>query len=105
MATTPSQADRNASELWQRSRNAVGLKIEFEIASWPVLLKKSCAGTLVMWGYSWSAPARRDGGFFPGTAYGPTASEANAPRFMLRRPATAYSSASAPCPTAPNVKP
>ena len=58
MATTPSQADRNASELWQRSRNAVGLKIEFEIASWPVLLKKSCAGTLVMWGYSWSAPAR-----------------------------------------------
>jgi len=82
MATTPSQTDRNASELWQRSLNAVGLKIEFEVASWPELLKKSRAGTLMMWGYSWSAGSP-DGGFFLGIAYGPNASEANDPRFML----------------------
>ncbi|HSQ73708.1 MAG TPA: ABC transporter substrate-binding protein, partial [Rubrivivax sp.] len=82
MATTPSQTDRNASELWQRSLNAVGLKIEFDVASWPELLKKSRAGTLMMWGYSWSAGSP-DGGFFLGIAYGPNASEANDPRFML----------------------
>jgi ABC-type transport system substrate-binding protein len=35
-----------------------------------------------MWGYSWSA-ASPDGGFFLGIAYGPNASEANDPRFML----------------------
>jgi ABC-type transport system substrate-binding protein len=82
MATTPSQTDRSASELWQRSLRAVGLKIEFEVASWPELLKKSRAGTLMMWGYSWSAGSP-DGGFFLGIAYGPNAGEANDPRFML----------------------
>jgi ABC-type transport system substrate-binding protein len=64
--------------------NAVGLRIEFDISTWPELLKKSRAGALMMWGYSWTANSP-DGGFFLGIAYGPNASEANDPRFALAR--------------------
>ena len=82
MATQSSQQDRRANEVWQRSMRAVGLKMEFDVSTWPELLKKSRAGTLMMWGYSWSAGSP-DGGFFLGIAYGPNASEANDPRFAL----------------------
>ncbi len=74
--------DRRVNELWKRSLDAVGLKIEFDISTWPELLKKSRAGTLMMWGYTWGASSP-DGGFFLGIAYGPNASEANDPRFAL----------------------
>ena len=77
-----SQQDRRANEVWRRSMDAVGLKMEFNISTWPELLKKSRAGTLMMWGYSWGATSP-DGGFFLGIAYGPNASEANDPRFSL----------------------
>ncbi len=82
MATQSSQQDRRSSEIWQRSMKAVGLKMVFEISTWPELLKKSRAGTLMMWGYSWSANSP-DGGFFLAIAYGPNASESNDPRFEL----------------------
>ena len=82
LATQSDQRSRTNNELWKRCMDAVGLKIEFEVATWPELLKRSRAGTLMMWGYSWSAPWP-DGGFFLGIAYGPNASEANDPRFAL----------------------
>jgi ABC-type transport system substrate-binding protein len=82
MAGTPNQQTRKQHELWKRALDAVGLKIEFEIQSWPELLKKSRAGSLMMWGYSWAAGSP-DGGFFLSIAYGPNASEANDPRFSL----------------------
>ena len=81
-ASQSSQQDRRVNELWKRSLDAVGLKIEFDIATWPELLKKSRAGSLMMWGYAWSAQSP-DGGFFLGIAYGPNASESNDPRFVL----------------------
>jgi ABC-type transport system substrate-binding protein len=82
MATMSSQLDRRANELWKRCMDAVGLKMVFDVSTWPELLKKSRAGTLMMWGYSWTA-ASPDGGFFLAIAYGPNASEANDPRFSL----------------------
>jgi ABC-type transport system substrate-binding protein len=82
MASLGDQTTRTANELWQRNMAAVGLRMRFDIATWPELLKKSRAGTLMMWGYSWSAGSP-DGGFFLGIAYGPNASEANDPRFEL----------------------
>lgn len=82
MATQSALQDRRSNELWKRSLDAVGLRIEFEISTWPELLKKSRAGSLMMWGYSWGAGSP-DGGFFLGIAYGPNAGEANDPRFML----------------------
>ena len=75
-------ADRRANEVWKRSMDAVGLKIRFDISTWPELLKKSRAGTLMIWGYAWSATSP-DGGFFLAIAYGPNASESNDPRFSL----------------------
>ncbi len=81
-ASAASQLDRRANEIWKRSMDAVGLKMEFDISTWPELLKKSRAGALMMWGYTWSA-ASPDGGFFLAIAYGPNASEANDPRFAL----------------------
>jgi ABC-type transport system substrate-binding protein len=81
-ATMSSQLDRRANEIWRRSMQAVGLNIEFEVSTWPELLKKSRAGTLMMWGYAWSGSSP-DGGFFLAIAYGPNASEANDPRFAL----------------------
>ncbi len=82
MSGSANQQERRLHEIWRRCMTAVGLKIEFEISTWPELLKKSRAGTLMMWGYSWSAGSP-DGGFFLGIAYGPNASEANDPRFSL----------------------
>jgi ABC-type transport system substrate-binding protein len=84
MASMSALLDRRTNELWRRSMDAVGLRIEFDISTWPELLKKSRAGALMMWGYSWTANSP-DGGFFLGIAYGPNASEANDPRFELAR--------------------
>jgi ABC-type transport system substrate-binding protein len=82
MASQSDQRSRTANELWQRSMQAVGLRMQFEIATWPELLKRSRAGALMMWGYAWSA-ASPDGGFFLAIGYGPNKSEANDPRFEL----------------------
>jgi ABC-type transport system substrate-binding protein len=82
LATMSDQRSRKENELWKRSMDAVGLKIEFEVATWSELLKRTRAGTLMMWGYAWSAGSP-DGSFFLGIAYGPNAAEANDPRFKL----------------------
>ena len=82
LASQSDQRSRTNNELWKRSMDAVGVKVEFEIATWPELLKRSRAGTLMMWGYAWSAGSP-DGGFFLAIAYGPNAGESNDPRFAL----------------------
>jgi ABC-type transport system substrate-binding protein len=82
LSTMGTQRDRLANELWKRNMDAVGLKMAFDISTWPELLKKTRAGTLQMWGYGWQAGSP-DGGFFLGIAYGPNASESNDPRFKL----------------------
>jgi len=79
---TATLRERRMNELWKRNLDAVGLKVEFDISTWPELLKKSRAGTLMIWRYSWTA-ASPDGGFFLEIAYGPNAGEANDPRFQL----------------------
>jgi len=82
MASLADQRSRAANDLLRRNLAAVGLRIEFEVSTWSELLKKTRAGTLQMWGYSWGAQSP-DGGFFLGIAYGPNAAESNDPRFNL----------------------
>ncbi len=82
MASLADQRSRLANDLLRRQLAAVGLRIRFEISTWSELLKMTRAGTLQMWGYSWSA-GTPDGGFFLGIAYGPNAAESNDPRFSL----------------------
>jgi ABC-type transport system substrate-binding protein len=82
IASLSDTAARAGNEVWHRSLSAVGLNVDFEIAGWPELLKRSRAGSLMIWGYSWSAQSP-DGGFFLGLGYGPNAAESNDARFML----------------------
>jgi ABC-type transport system substrate-binding protein len=81
-ATQSDQSSRSSNELWKRCMDAVGLRMTFDVSTWPELLKKSRAGTLMMWGYAWSATSP-DGSFFLAIAYGPNKGEANDPRFEL----------------------
>lgn len=56
--STPTEKDRTVDELWRRSMDDIGIRIEFRKAKWPDLLKESNAGKLMMWflGGSASAP-------------------------------------------------
>ena len=81
-ASMPDQTDRRINEVWRKHMVAVGLRMEFDVATWPELLKKSRAGSLMMWGFSWAAGSP-DGGFFLGIGYGPNASESNDAHFSL----------------------
>jgi ABC-type transport system substrate-binding protein len=82
LASTPNQLDRRRNELWRKHMVDVGLRMEFDIATWPDLLKKARTGGLMMWGYTWGS-ATPDGGFFLGIGYGPNASETNDAHFAL----------------------
>ncbi|MBI3367181.1 MAG: bicyclomycin resistance protein [Burkholderiales bacterium] len=75
-------AQRRANELWQRSLDAIGVRVRFEIAGWPELLKKARSGSLQIWGYAWSATSP-DCDSILGTAYGPNATEVNDAHFAL----------------------
>ena len=61
---------------------AIGIAIRFEVAPFGELIKRSLAGPLMLWGYTWSAGAP-DGDFFLGMAYGPNANQSNDARFRL----------------------
>ena len=69
------------AEDWE-SLAKIGVRIEFDLATWGDLLKRSRSASLMMWGYSWAAGSP-DGGFFLGIAYGPNGNESNDSRFAL----------------------
>ncbi len=82
LSTENSQIDRQFNELWQKSMQAVGLRIEFLPAQWPANMKAARAGSLQMWKLSDSATVP-DGQ--PGLEYfyGPSAGDNNLARFRL----------------------
>ncbi len=82
LASTATQLERRHNELWRKHLAAVGLRIEFEIGNWGDLLKRSLAGDLMMWGFSWTA-VTPDGGFFLGIGYGPNSGQSNDSGFAL----------------------
>ena len=82
MAFTPTSAARASSELWFKRLRAIGLRVVFEFAPFGELIKRSLAGQVMLWGFSWSAPGP-DGDFYLGLAYGPNADQSNDARFAL----------------------
>jgi ABC-type transport system substrate-binding protein len=82
LASSPDQRARSINELWRKSMAAVGLRIRFDIANWPDLLKMSRAGSMMMWSFVWIAESP-DGSFFLGIAYGPNKGESNDAHFAL----------------------
>ncbi len=82
MTTEPSQLARQMQGLWKKSMDAIGVKIEFRVATWPENIKASRAGKLMMWTTGWSA-AIPDGSYFMDLMYGPNKGQSNASRFDL----------------------
>jgi ABC-type transport system substrate-binding protein len=82
MTTEPAQIYRQYDELWQKSLNAVGIRIRFNTAQWAESLKAADAGKLMMWmlGVSSASP---DGQNALATMYGPLAGSPNRARFKL----------------------
>ncbi len=82
MANQPDSTSRQYSEQWRRCMNAIGLRIEFEIAQWPENLKAARAGKLMMWQLGGSAD-KPDGQDTLASMYGPQAGSQNFARFKL----------------------
>jgi ABC-type transport system substrate-binding protein len=75
------QRARASSELWLKRLRAVGLRVKFEFAPFGELIRRSLAGQIMMWGFTWSSG--NDGDFILGLAYGPNADQSNDARFKL----------------------
>jgi ABC-type transport system substrate-binding protein len=82
IASTSTQRDRSANELWTKYMNALGLRTKFRIAQWPELVKQSMAGQLMIWGYAWQV-GQPDSDTIFGMAYGPNRESINDARFDL----------------------
>ncbi|MEN9559239.1 MAG: Periplasmic dipeptide transport protein [Pseudomonadota bacterium] len=74
------ELDRQEDEIWKKSMDAIGIKIQFNKAKWPDLLKEGKAGRLQMWGVGWIS-ALPDGGTFAGLLYSGRIGQSNYSRF------------------------
>ena len=64
--TRSSTADgkgRLQEEIWKKSMNAIGIRVEFFSQKWPDLIEMSRTGKLQMWGWSWIAGGPGGDGF------------------------------------------
>ena len=75
-ATDPSQLSRLFTELWKKNLDAIGVRMEVEVAKWPELRKKSKAGQLQNWFLAWNADFP-DGENFYQLLYGPHCGSSN----------------------------
>ena len=80
MGTTTDARGRQYEEMWQRSLNAIGVKVAFVKQKWPELLKMGLAGQLQMW-YLGNISTTTDGYGFLGLLYGGHAGLSNLARF------------------------
>jgi len=82
LASTPDGASKVNDEVWRRSMDAIGLRIEYRKAKWPELLRESRAGKLMMWGLGWTAGSP-DAQTFYDILYGRNKGQSNHSRFDL----------------------
>ncbi len=80
--TTPTQYDRLFTELWKKDLDAIGVRMEVEVAKWPELRKKSKQGLLQTWQLAWGADYP-DGENFYQLLYGPNCGASNDGCFQL----------------------
>jgi ABC-type transport system substrate-binding protein len=80
IGSTPDGASKIIDEVWRRSMDAIGLRIEFKKAKWPELLRESRSGKLMMWGLGWLA-GDPDADTFYQILYGPNKGQSNHARF------------------------
>jgi ABC-type transport system substrate-binding protein len=82
IASGTSALDRQYSELWQRSMNAVGLRVEFASQKFADNLKAARLGQLQMW-FLGNISTTTEGFGFLGLLYGGNAGFSNLARFKL----------------------
>jgi len=75
-ATGSSAIEREYNELWQKSMEAIGIRIEFLIGKFAEHLKAAKACQLMMWGAAWTADYP-DGDNFMQLLYGPNTGQSN----------------------------
>jgi ABC-type transport system substrate-binding protein len=82
LASDPSAIYRQFDELWKRSMDAIGIRIEFTKQKFPDTLKQAVAGQLQMWALGNTA-TNTNGGTFMDLLYGPHKGTSNLGRFDL----------------------
>jgi ABC-type transport system substrate-binding protein len=82
MASRSDQLSRQLDELWKKSMDDVGIRIDFRKGKFQELIRDSRAGKLMMFHSGWAGPMP-DGEYFMGILYGPNAGQANQSRFNL----------------------
>jgi ABC-type transport system substrate-binding protein len=92
LASDPSAIYRQFDELWKRSMDAVGIRIEFTKQKFPDTLKAGLAGQLQMWGLANTA-TNTNGNTFVDLLYGPHKGMSNLSRFDLPEFNAAYDKA------------
>ncbi len=80
MGSQPTGRERERDELWKKSLNAIGVRVDFVKQKWPDLLKMARAGQLQFWQVGWITTAG-DGDAFMQLLYGPNAAQSNLGRF------------------------
>ena len=80
MGSQPTGRERERDELWKKSLNAIGIRVDFVKQKWPDLLKMARAGQLQFWQVGWITTAG-DGDAFMQLLYGPNAAQSNLGRF------------------------
>jgi ABC-type transport system substrate-binding protein len=78
IASEPDQTSRLFDELWQRSMQAIGIKVEFVKQKWPDLFKAAHAGKLQFWELGLTGGVAD---YYMQQFYGPSAGAANLARF------------------------
>lgn len=80
VASPPDSQSKIVDEVWRRSMERIGVRVEFRKAKWPELLRESRAGRLMIWNLGWIA-AIPDADPFYQILYGPNAGQSNHSRF------------------------
>jgi ABC-type transport system substrate-binding protein len=75
-ASGTSAVEREFSELWKKSMDAIGVRMEFDIGKFADHLKAAKACQLMMWGAAWTADYP-DGDNFMQLLYGPNTGQSN----------------------------
>ena len=73
-SSTPAASDVQYDELWKRSLDDIGIRMEIHKAKWPDLMKESLASKLMMWQLGGAASAP-DADTWLSSLYGPNAGE------------------------------
>ena len=76
LATRSTAIDREFNELWKKSMDAIGIRMEFDISKFADNLKAAKACQLMMWGAAWIADYP-DGDNFMQLLYGPNTGQSN----------------------------